>query len=89
MYWKIEDMSMNHQFNSNLYQTLSSGTISVPGTQETQVDLTIRIRGWSGYDLGSIENFEKAMLSREFENEKFTEQEILHALYETYPERFI
>ena len=88
MFWKIEDMSINHSFNTNYFNTMGGRTIPIQGTQESQVDLTIRVRDIPE-GVNGIEDFESAMKNFNYNGHSFTESQIKEALEAKFPEYFI
>jgi len=91
MIWCIENITVNNTLAHNpvFIQSISGPTYQ-PQNQETTADLTIRFRDFDG-SIGDIQQLEDAMKSSGlvFEDEKFKYNEVLKALQEVYPERFI
>ena len=89
MFWKITDLRISQNLPNNFYQSISGPTYQAQN-METEADILITFRDFDT-NISTLEDFEEQMKNSEmvFENNQFTKEEMLIALQEQYPERFI
>jgi hypothetical protein len=89
MVWKITDLRISQNLPTAFYQSISGPTYQAQN-METEADISITFRDFDA-NISTLEDFEEQMKNSEmvFENNQFNKEEILIALQEQYPERFI
>jgi len=90
MIWKITNLTVSQNLPPGFYQSISGNTYQ-PQNIETDADITITFRNFDINENMGVEEFERQMKMSEleFEGNYFTRDEMLEALQEKYPERFI